>query len=137
MYPKQVADDTAKVLRSYLTYQAVKTIIDQLSETNPPMAIWLSQYSAGNRLQDGERYLAELLQERKDLAMRILTVREHLAEQVLDLLPEMVRHGIRESNIGHRCQMLERMTQTPPSSAEGATESPDVPAEGGDRDSNK
>ncbi|MDJ0563387.1 MAG: chaperonin family protein RbcX, partial [Microcystis sp. M49629_WE12] len=35
MYPKKVVQDTAKVLQSYLTYQAVRTIIDQLSETNP------------------------------------------------------------------------------------------------------
>jgi hypothetical protein len=36
---KQPAKDTAKVLTSYLTFQAVKTVLNQLKETNPPMPI--------------------------------------------------------------------------------------------------
>jgi hypothetical protein len=112
MYPKQVAQDTAKLLQSYLTYQAVRTIINQLSETNPSLAIWLSQYSSGNKIQDGEAYLDGLMLEHKDLVLRILTVRQHLAEQVLDFLPSMVRNGIEESNLSHRRQLLERLTKT-------------------------
>jgi RbcX protein len=112
MYPKKIAKDTAKVLQSYLTYQAVRTIIEQLSETNPNQAIWLSQYSSKNKVQDGEAYLEELMSEDKELVMRILTVREHLAETILDFLPEMVRAGISQANIEHRRQLLERLTQT-------------------------
>ena len=44
MQTKQVAQATAKVLQSYLTYQAVRTIQSELSETNPPQAIWLGQW---------------------------------------------------------------------------------------------
>jgi RbcX protein len=112
MYPKKIAKDTAKVLQSYLTYQAVRTIIEQLSETNPTQAIWLSQYSSKNKVQDGEAYLEELMSEDKELVMRILTVREHLAETILDFLPEMVRAGISQANVEHRRQLLERLTQT-------------------------
>ncbi|MCW6035199.1 chaperonin family protein RbcX [Spirulina subsalsa FACHB-351] len=113
MNPKQIAKDTAKVLQSYLTYQAVRTIVDQLSETNPTQAIWLSQYSAG-KMQDGEIYLEGLMLEHKDLVLRILTVRETIAEAVLEFLPEMVQIGIQQSNAEYRRQVLERLTRSQP-----------------------
>jgi hypothetical protein len=112
MNPKQIATDTAKVLQSYLTYQAVRTIINQLSETNPSQAIWLSHYSDKAKIQDGEAYLEGLMGENKELLLRILTVRQDIAEQVLDFLPEMVLTNINKANIDHRRQLLERLTQT-------------------------
>ncbi|ELR99549.1 chaperonin family protein RbcX [Gloeocapsa sp. PCC 73106] len=114
MYPKQVAAETAKVLQSYLTYQAIKTIIAQLAETNPPMALWLTEYSSGNKVQDGEAYLQGLMLEHKDLVIRILEVRENLAEQVLDFLPEMVRQNLQQSGLHNRRQLLERLTRSLP-----------------------
>ncbi len=117
MDSKKVAKDTAKVLQSYLTYQAVRTIVNQLSETNPTQAIWLSQYSDRTKIQDSESYLEGLMAEDKELMLRILTVREHLAEQVLEFLPEMVRTGISKSNMEHRRHLLERLTRTQPSSS--------------------
>ncbi len=117
MYPKKIAADTAKVLQSYLTYQAVRTIIDQLSETNPTQAIWLTQYSSTHKIQDGEAYLEGLMAENKELVLRIMTVREHLAETVLDFLPEMVKTGITQANMGHRRQLLERLTQSQPANS--------------------
>jgi len=122
MYPKQIATETAKVLQSYLTYQAVKTIIAQLSETNPPMSLWLTEYSSGNRLQDGESYLQGLMLEHKDLVLRILEVREHLAEQVLDFLPAMVRQNLEQSRLDNRRQLLERLTQSFPSESDTVSE---------------
>lgn len=123
MQLQQVARATAKVLQSYLTYQAVRTILNELSETNPPQAIWLSQYTASHNIQDGEAYLEELMAVDKGLVLRILTVREHLAEQVLDFLPEMVRSGISQANVEHRRHLLERLTQ---SSAEVAATHPET-----------
>ena len=111
MYPKHIANNTAKVLQSYLTYQAVKTIIDQLQETNPPQAIWLTHYSDRQKIQDGEAYIESLMTEHKELVMRILTVREHLAEQVLEFIPAMVKSSISKSNVEHRRHLLERLTQ--------------------------
>jgi len=109
---KKVAQDTAKVLQSYLTYQAVQTIIDQLSQTNPGLAIWLSDYSDRQKVQNSEMYLEGLMSENKELLLRILTVREHLAKEVLEFLPEMVTTQIMKSNIEHRRHLLERLTQT-------------------------
>lgn len=108
---KKVAKDTAKVLSSYLTYQAVKMVVNQLYETNPPLSIWLNGFSSSGKLQDGEAYLEELLQENSELAFRIMTVRQHLADEVVEFLPEMVKSGIRQANMDHRRQHLERITQ--------------------------
>lgn len=114
MYPKKIAQDTAKFLQGYLTFQAVRVIIHQLGETNPSLSIWLSHYSAEHKPQEDEAYLAGLMLEHKELVLRILTVREHLAEEVLDFLPEMVRSNIQDANINHRRQLLERLTQSGP-----------------------
>lgn len=112
MQTKQVALATAKVLQSYLTYQAVQTIHSELSETNPPLAIWLAHYTASHNIQNGETFIEELLGENKELVLRILTVREHLADQVLDFLPEIVRSNIAQSNTEHRRHLLERLTRS-------------------------
>lgn len=108
---KQIAKDTAKTLISYLTYQAIRTVIAQLSETDPPQAFWLQNFSGKEKIQDGEAYLDALFCERQDIAFRILTVREYLAEEVIDFIPEMVRTGIQQGNAQHRRKQLERMTQ--------------------------
>ena len=108
---KQVAKDTAKVLASYLTYQALRIVITQLSETNPALAIRLNGFSSKGKVQDGEAYLQELLRENQELAFRIMTVREHLATEVTDFLPEMTRTAIAQANMEHRRQHLERITQ--------------------------
>ncbi|KAF3890330.1 MULTISPECIES: RuBisCO chaperone RbcX [Nostocales] len=107
---KQIAKDTAKTLQSYLTYQALRTVLAQLSETNPPLALWLQRFSA-DKIQDGEAYLRELFKEKPDLALRIMIVREHIAEEITEFLPEMVRTGIQQANMEHRRQHLERLTQ--------------------------
>ena len=107
---KQIAKDTAKTLQSYLTYQALRTVLAQLGETNPPLALWLHNFSAG-KVQDGEAYIEELFQHKPDLALRIMTVREHIAEEVAEFLPEMVRTGIQQANMEQRRQHLERITQ--------------------------
>jgi hypothetical protein len=106
---KQIAKATAKTLTSYLTYEAMRTVVNQLRETNPPLAHWLAGFSPTGKLQDGEIYLQALLQANQELAFRIMTVRQYLAEEIADFLPEMTRTGIQESNMRLRCQHLERI----------------------------
>ncbi|MGI8501538.1 MAG: RuBisCO chaperone RbcX [Hassallia sp.] len=127
---KQIAKDTVKTLSSYLTYQAVRTVLTQLGETNPPLAFWLHNFSV-DKIQDGEKYIQTLFQEKPDLALRIMTVREHIANEVSEFLPEMIRTGIQQANTEHRRQHLERITQlnisTPsPESEEPATSDPNL-----------
>jgi RbcX protein len=108
---KAVAKSSTAVLASYLTYQAVRIVLDQLTENNPPLAQWLNGFSGQSILQDGEAYLRSLMAVNQELALRIMTVREHLAEEVVDELPEMVRRRIAQQNMEHRRQQLEKLTQ--------------------------
>lgn len=108
---KTISKNTAKTIVSYLTYQAVRVVIAQLRETNPPLCSWLHQFSAVDKIQDGEAYVQELLTVNQDLAFRIMTVRAHLAEEVMDFMPEMVQTTIQQANIEHRKHYLERITQ--------------------------
>ncbi|KGF72337.1 hypothetical protein DO97_09570 [Neosynechococcus sphagnicola sy1] len=123
---KQIAKDTTKTLISYLTYQALRVVIAQLDETEPKRAYWLRQFSYRVSIQDGENYLQALFQEEQRLAFRILTVREHIAEEIADYLPEMVRTGIQQANLQQRTQQLERMTQVTSEVLE-ASPRPDIP----------
>ncbi|HEY9888400.1 MAG TPA: chaperonin family protein RbcX [Candidatus Obscuribacterales bacterium] len=121
---KQTAKDTAKVLASYLTFQAVKTVLNQLKETNPADAYWLNSFSTKEALQDGEAYLEALLGEKADMAMRIMTVRQHIAEEICEFLPEMVVTGLQQANMEHRRTHLERITQISSIELLGESESP-------------
>jgi hypothetical protein len=115
MQPKDIAKDTAKVVQNYLTYKAVMLVIEQLGETNPGEAIWLRQYSSGGKLRDAEAYIEELMSEQrgKELALRIMIVRDSIAEQTLEFLPEMVASGLKQDNLTHRRHLLERLTRSP------------------------
>mgnify|MGYP003417040848 FL=1 len=108
---KQVAKSTAKVISSYLTYQAMQIVLAQLSENNPPLAIWLRSFSGQKILQDGELYLQALMEQNQELAFRIMTIREHLVEEIMDDLPEMMFHEIKYQNSQHRRQQLEKLSQ--------------------------
>jgi hypothetical protein len=124
---KRVAKDTAKTLSSYLTYQALRIVLEQLRETDPPQSLWLHGFSSKISVQDGDAYIRALLEEKQELAFRIMTLRQHLAEEVADYLPEMVRTSIQQSNMEHRRQHLERITQLtipePPSQPEQQSDS--------------
>jgi hypothetical protein len=108
---KQVAKATTKVISSYLTYQAVQTVLAQLTETNPPLALWLRSFSGRKIVQDGEVYLLALLAENQELAFRVMTVRKYLVEEIVDDLPEMVFYEIEHQNSQHRKQQLEKLSQ--------------------------
>ncbi|HEY9817728.1 MAG TPA: chaperonin family protein RbcX [Candidatus Obscuribacterales bacterium] len=127
---KRIAKDTVKVLVSYLTYQAVRVVVSQLGETNPPLSLWLNNFSTTGKIQDGEVYLSDLMRANQDLAFRVMTVRAHLAEEVADYLPEMVRTGIQQANMEHRRQYLERMTQLSAAAVPELEATPDVMEEG-------
>jgi hypothetical protein len=120
---KQIAKDTTKTLISYITYQALRVVIAQLDETEPKRAYWLRQFSYRVSIQNGEAFLDALFQEEQRLAFRLLTVREHIAEEIADYLPEMLRTGIQQANMQQRREQLERMTQVEPSVSEVSSDS--------------
>lgn len=108
---RHIARETTKVLASYLTYQAVRTVNAQLRETNPGLSIWLTQFSANASLQDGEAYITKLLSANAELAFRVMTVRQVLAQDIAEFLPEMVNEQIAQANVDHRRRHLEQITQ--------------------------
>ncbi len=55
--------------------------------------------------------LSNYFREKPDLALRIMTVREHIAEEITEFLPEMVCTGIQQANMEQRRQHLERITR--------------------------
>jgi hypothetical protein len=111
---KKIANDTTKTLVSYLTYQAVRVVYEQLDETEPKRAYWLHQFASSESIKDGDRFIEKLFRERPDLAFRILTVREALADGIADFVPDMLRQQMSASNLKQRSQQLERMTQVSP-----------------------
>lgn len=125
---KQIAKDTTKTLVSYMTYQALRVVIAQLDETEPKRAYWLRQFSYRVSIQNGETFLEALFQEEQRLAFRLLTVREHVAEEIADYLPEMLKTGIQQANLQQRTQQLERMTRIDPMVSE-TSEQPANPEE--------
>ena len=71
---KRIAKDTAKVLTSYLTYQAVRTVMMQLRETNLPMSYRLNEVATRESLQDGARIKEVQYQEQPEQPKRIMLV---------------------------------------------------------------
>jgi RbcX protein len=125
---KQIAKDTTKTLISYLTYRALKVVFEQLDETDPKRSYMLHQFAARVSVQDGEKFLRELFSEDQELAFRILTVREHLAIELSEYLPEMLRSTMQQANMDQRKQQLERMTQLTLSEPNSTSEGSDLEA---------
>lgn len=106
---KRSTKSTAKMLVNFLTFEAVKTIAEQLEETDKLKALWFNQFSTRERLQNGELYIKDLFAVHQEMAFRVMTVREHLANEILDFLPELTRTSIQESNMQLRRQHFEKI----------------------------
>ena len=112
---KRSTKSTAKMLINFLTFEAVKTIAEQLEETDRLKALWFNQFSTRERLQNGELYIKDLFGVNQEMAFRVMTVREHLANEILDFIPEMARTGIQQSNMQLRRQHFEHIMNVPAS----------------------
>lgn len=106
---KRSTKSTANMLINFLTFEAVKTIAEQLEETDKLKALWFNQFSTRERLQNGELYIKDLFEVHQEMAFRVMTVREHLANEILEFLPEMTRTGIQQSNMQLRRRHFERI----------------------------
>ncbi|KAE8691690.1 Chaperonin-like RbcX protein isoform 2 [Hibiscus syriacus] len=70
--------DVKKQLLNYFTYKAVRTVLTQLYEMNPPKYTWFYQYVASNKPSDGKLFLRMLGKENQELAERVMITRLHL-----------------------------------------------------------
>ncbi|KAJ4910774.1 Chaperonin-like RbcX protein [Raphanus sativus] len=70
--------DVKTNLVNYFTYKAVRTVLHQLYEMNPPQYTWFYNYVVSNRPTDGKRFLRKLGKENQELAERVMITRLHL-----------------------------------------------------------
>lgn len=71
-------DDVKNEIINYLTYKAVRTVLNQLYEMNPPQYMWFYNFVADNVPNTGKRFLQKLAKEKQDLAERVMITRLHL-----------------------------------------------------------
>ncbi|XVF04724.1 hypothetical protein REPUB_Repub05bG0109700 [Reevesia pubescens] len=71
-------EDVKTQLLNYFTYKAVRTVLNQLYEMNPPQYTWFYQFVATNKPSDGKRFLRVLGKENQELAERVMITRLHL-----------------------------------------------------------
>ncbi|XP_022754069.1 chaperonin-like RbcX protein 2, chloroplastic [Durio zibethinus] len=71
-------EDVRTQLLNYFTYKAVRTVLNQLYEMNPPQYTWFYQFVATNKPNDGKRFLRLLGKEKQELAERVMITRLHL-----------------------------------------------------------
>jgi len=131
---KRSTKSTAKMLINFLTFEAVKTIAEQLEETDRLKALWFNQFSTRERLQNAELYINDLFQVHQEMAFRVMTVREHLANEILEFLPEITRTGIQQSNMQLRRQHFERIMSVQASEGYAECENLDSALEAGSED---
>ncbi|KAK9051388.1 hypothetical protein SSX86_028015 [Deinandra increscens subsp. villosa] len=75
---EEVFNDVKLELRNCITKKAVRTVLYQLYEMNPPQYIWLHNFIAENDPADGKNFLRNLAKEHQDLAERVMVTRLHL-----------------------------------------------------------
>ncbi|EYU46257.1 hypothetical protein ABFS82_04G059200 [Erythranthe guttata] len=71
-------EDVKKQIVEYFTYKAVRTVLNQLYEMNPPQYQWFYNYIASNEHGYGKRFVRNLVKDKLDLAERVMITRLHL-----------------------------------------------------------
>ncbi|KAK6120817.1 hypothetical protein DH2020_045445 [Rehmannia glutinosa] len=68
-------NDVKTELINYFTFKAVRTVLEQLYEMNPPQYKWFNNFVADNVPNNGKRFLQTLVKERRELAERVMITR--------------------------------------------------------------
>lgn len=76
-YEDNFNDIEAQML-NYFTQKAVRTVLHQLYEMNPPSYKWFYNYIAENELKDSQRFLRKLVKDNQGLGERVMITRLHL-----------------------------------------------------------
>ncbi|KAL1539940.1 Chaperonin-like RbcX protein 2, chloroplastic [Salvia divinorum] len=71
-------EDVKRQIVDYFTYKAVRTVLNQLYEMNPPQYRWFYNYIASNERGYGKTFIRELVKEKLELAERVMVTRLHL-----------------------------------------------------------
>ncbi|KAL8542283.1 hypothetical protein ACS0TY_003230 [Phlomoides rotata] len=68
-------NDVKAELINYFTFKAVRTVLEQLYEMNPPQYKWFNNFCAENVPNNAKRFLQTLVKERRELAERVMITR--------------------------------------------------------------
>ncbi|ESW18699.1 hypothetical protein PHAVU_006G062600 [Phaseolus vulgaris] len=71
-------EDVKTQMLNYFTYKAVRTVLHQLYEMNPPKYTWFYNFVVSNKPGDGKRFIRSLGKEQRELAERVMVTRLHL-----------------------------------------------------------
>lgn len=71
-------EDVKTQMLNYFTYKAVRTVMQQLYEMNPPKYTWFYNFVVSNKPQDGKRFIRLLGKEQQELAERVMLTRLNL-----------------------------------------------------------
>ncbi|XP_049379271.1 chaperonin-like RbcX protein 2, chloroplastic [Solanum stenotomum] len=73
-YEENFSDIKTQIL-NYFTYKAVRTILNQLNEMNPPQYHWFNDYVTANKPRDGKHFIRNLAKEKQELAEKVMATR--------------------------------------------------------------
>ncbi|CAN4121009.1 unnamed protein product [Withania somnifera] len=108
-YEDDFSDIKTQIL-NYFTYKAVRTILNQLNEMNPPQYQWFNDYVTANKPHDGKRFIRNLAKEKQELAEKVMTTRLSLyAKWIKKYDHEEIYNRISDQNVE---VMRERLMET-------------------------
>ncbi|KAF3666336.1 putative ABC transporter C family member 10-like [Capsicum annuum] len=108
-YEESFSDIKTQIL-NYFTYKAVRTILNQLNEMNPPQYQWFNDYVTENKPNDGKRFIRDLAKEKQELAEKVMTTRLSLyAKWIKKCDHEEIYNRISDQNVE---VMRERLMET-------------------------
>lgn len=68
-------EDVKNEIINVITYKAVRTVLQQLYEMNPPQYTWFYNFIANHVPNTGKNFLQQLFKERRELAERVMITR--------------------------------------------------------------
>ncbi|CAN4110372.1 unnamed protein product [Withania somnifera] len=68
-------EDVKNEIINIITYKAVRTVLQQLYEMNPPQYTWFYNFVVNHVPNTGKNFLQELFKERRELAERVMITR--------------------------------------------------------------
>lgn len=68
-------NDVKKQIINFFTEKAVRTVLEQLYEMNPPQYQWFNNFVTDNEPKKAVQFLQTLVKERQDLAERVMITR--------------------------------------------------------------
>ncbi|KAM3303518.1 chaperonin-like RbcX protein 2, chloroplastic [Capsicum chacoense] len=108
-YEETFSDIKTQIL-NYFTYKAVRTILNQLNEMNPPQYQWFNDFVTENKPNDGKRFIRDLAKEKQELAEKVMTTRLSLyAKWIKKCDHEEIYNRISDQNVE---VMRERLMET-------------------------